>query len=263
MRSESYDELAFMVERLTWDVLDDELDESDPDDDRRSAQRAAQPGRARDRPRPARSVARPAVLGKAPSADMQAELGQQVTWLGGVGQATLATRLLDRRVALLDSIARTALRGHATHLREFRFLLETLADRLPGQAGSLRSFAWDAVYDNSISARLEQVSCNCCSRCSRTWSIRACRSHDDGRCSTMNRRGAEFRAVQDFVVALSTVSQRTDMTAIHERPPALPGQLHHRTADAWACSACSRRSSARSPTRSPSSVPPSGSRPRG
>ena len=28
----------------------------------------------------------------------------------------------------------------------------------------------------------------------------------------MNRRDAEFRAVQDFVVALGTVSQRTDMT---------------------------------------------------
>ena len=150
-------QLAFMVERLTWDVLDDELGESDL---------TTIAGRLSElRNRDEHAIDR-VLRGLSLDGTVLGEgtVGRHA------GRARTAGDLARRRGPgrsrpgcstggwRLDSIARTAFAATRRHLREFGSSWRRSPDRLPGQAGDLRSFAWDAVYDNSISARLEQVS---------------------------------------------------------------------------------------------------------
>ena len=132
MRSESYDEPAFMVERLTWDVLDDELDESDLTTIAgRLSELRNRDEHAIDRVLRGSSLER-AVLGKAPSADMQAELGQRVTWLGGVARPARDPAARPSGGAPgLDRADRASRPRDAPP--GVPVLLETLADRPPAR----------------------------------------------------------------------------------------------------------------------------------
>jgi hypothetical protein len=212
MKSESYEELAFMVNKLTWDVLDDELDEAN------NTKIAARLSTLRDRREHAVDavfrglVLNPETFTQSQSGAVDQSIHDRVTVLGGFCRITFANDLIARRVPLLNSIALFALRGLPTRSREFIFLLDDLAGRLPAQAPDLRALRWDAFYDNRVCVQLEQA----------RYGVLIATLPDmvdpnlplDQRRAlfdTLNRRDAELRAMQDFVNVLGTVKQQTDV----------------------------------------------------
>ena len=212
--SESYEELAFIIESLTWTEMDDELDERDLTNIA---------GRIRDLrnrrehlvDRQLRALAlEPETFADIPAAQTAAAINQRVTWLGPRGQAGLAGRLLDsdRRGRLLDSIALFALRGLTTHAREFGVLAQDLATRLPASAAALQSLAWDAFYDDLVCTQLEQA----------RYGLLFGTLPDmidpglpvarrSALFDTLNRRESELRALQDYITELGTIQQQTDV----------------------------------------------------
>jgi hypothetical protein len=213
MRSESFRELAFMVEKLSWDVLDDELDEAD------LTQIAAQLSALRNRVEHAvdavlRGLAlNPSTFAQSQSADVDAAIAQRVVWLGGFGQRALADRLLARRPALLDSIAQFALRGLPTRVREFRVLVDDLASRVPALASDLASLSWSAFYDNRVCGQLEQARYRLLmSTLPDMVDPNLPRQRRRALFDTLDsRRDPELRAMQDFIGAVGTVEQRSDV----------------------------------------------------
>jgi hypothetical protein len=215
MKSGSYAGLAFIVNELSWDVLDDELDEKDNTDiaGRLSALRnrnehavdAVLRGLALD---PGTFTGSQAVQ----SADVDQSIHDRVTFLGAPGRVTLANALIDRRIPLLSSIALFALRGLPTHSREFIVLLDDLISWLPAQAPDLGALRWDAFYDNLICVQLEQARyrlliANLPDMLDPTLPLAQRRALFD----TLNRRDAEFRAMQSFINVMGTVQEHTDV----------------------------------------------------
>jgi len=212
MKSETYAELAFMVNKLTWGVLDDELDEED------NTQIAARLSTLRDRDEHAidavlRGLAlNPETFAQSQSAAVDQLILTRVTFLGGPGRVTLANDLIARRVPLLNSIALFALRSLPTHSREFTVLLDDLSGQLPAQASDLRALHWDAFYDNRVCVQLEQARYRLLiatlpDMVDPNLTPEQRRALFD----TLNRRDAEFRAMQSFINVLGTVQEHTDV----------------------------------------------------
>jgi hypothetical protein len=212
MESESYAELAFMVNKLTWDVLDDELDEHD------NTQIAARLSTLRDRDEHAidtvlrRLALNPGTFAQSQFVDVDQSIHDRVTFLGGPGRLTFAKDLIARRVPLLNSIALFALRSLPTRSREFTVLLVDLASRLPAQALGLRALRWDAFYDNLVCVQLAEARYRLL-MATLPDMVDPNRPPEQRRAlfDTLNRRDAEFRAMQSFINVLGTVQQRTDV----------------------------------------------------
>lgn len=210
MQAESYAELAFLVNNLTWDRLDDDLDEGD------NTQIARRLSILRNRNEHAvdavlrRLALNPGAFDQSATVDQL--IHDRVTFLGGPGRVTFADDLIARRRPLLNSIALFALRSLPTRTREFIVLLDDLVGRLPAQAADLRALRWEAFYDNRICVQLEQA----------RYRLLMATLPDmvdpnlppaqrRALFDTLGRRDAEFRAMQSFINVLGTVKQRTDV----------------------------------------------------
>lgn len=212
LKSESYAEIAFMVNDLSWTVLDDALDEMD------NTQIAQRISALRDRDEHAvdavlrRLALNPETFGQSQSAALEQAIHDRVTSLGGHGRAAFAEDLIARRTQLLDSIALFALRDQPTHARELRTVLDDLSGHLPAQAADLRALRWDIFYENRVCVQLEQARYRLLittlpDMVDPNLSLEQRRALFD----TLNRRDAEFRAMQSYINVLGTVKQRTDV----------------------------------------------------
>ncbi|HQR52089.1 MAG TPA: hypothetical protein PLZ79_02385 [Burkholderiales bacterium] len=210
LKAGSYAELAFMVNRLTWDVLDDELDEQD------NTQIAERLSVLRD---PVEHTVdgvfrglslSPGSFPDIPVATITQSIHQRLGFLGDLGRMRLANDLLARRVPLLNAIALFALRDMPTRSRELVILLDDLASHTPALHSSLSSLRWEAFYENLICVQLEQA----------RYRLLVATLPDmmdpnlpaERRLAlfdTLNRRDDEFRAMQTFIGVLGTVEQRT------------------------------------------------------
>jgi hypothetical protein len=234
LKAGSYAELAFMVNRLTWDVLDDELDEQD------NTQIAERLSVLRD---PVEHTVdgvfrglslSPEAFPDTPVATITQSVQQRLGFLGDPGRMRLANDLLARRVPLLDAIALFALRGRPTRSRELEILLVDLAARTPALQSGLGGLRWEAFYENRVCVQLEQA----------RYRMLVATLPDmmdpnlpvEQRLAlfdTLNRRDDEFRAMQTFIGVLGTVEPTNRRGSLHGRPPAVHGQLHACPANAW------------------------------
>jgi hypothetical protein len=212
MKSVSYAGLAFKVNKLTWDVLDDELDEKD------NTEIAARLSTLRDRKEHAidmvfRGLAlNPENFPQSQSADVEQAIRDRVTFLGGPGRLSFANDLIARRRQLLFSIGLFALRALPTRSHEFTVLLDDLSLRLPAQAPELQALRWEAFYDNRVCVQLERARYRVLMTTLPDM-IDPSLPAEQRRAilDTLNRRDGEFRAMQSYINVLGTVQQRTDV----------------------------------------------------
>lgn len=150
LSAESADELTFMVNVLTWDGLDDDLDEPDLD---QIAQRLSQLLDHRDYTVDAllRRIFGVDADSLPPRSD--ADLSGVVRAIPPSGRSDFLQRIQADRDRVLNGIALMALRGLATHVREFRLVIAGLQAGAVGVA-PLGALDWEAFYTDRICAQL-------------------------------------------------------------------------------------------------------------
>lgn len=211
--AESYPEIAFMVNSLGWDALDDDLDEHD------LTEIAGRISVLRNRPEhlPAaviRGLALdPNELAKGQADKNAAAIAGRVRDLGRFGRQALADQLVSAtfRRDLLDSQARLGLRDLQTHARDLRLVLDELGNQVPARSAELRALSWDVLYTDLICAQLERASYRLLLRIlpdivdPTLPTVRRQALFD-----TLKGRDGEIRALQDYIEILGNAKQRAD-----------------------------------------------------
>lgn len=145
-------DLQNLVNTLTWDGLDDELDEADLT---RIAKQLHELLDHRDY-----SVAflmRWFYLVEADALRNRAAIGlnNYIVARSPAVRSEFADRCLSQRDRILDDIAHMALRGQATFIIELRLILNAAATPALPQAAALTAFSWETFYTELICRQLE------------------------------------------------------------------------------------------------------------
>jgi hypothetical protein len=210
--ADSYAEIAFLLNALRWDRLDDDLDEID------LTGIAARISLLRDRDehlldRVLRRLSlEPEAFPDMSSVDVDAAIRDRVAALSGPGALRLATDIVDNRPPLRDAVALFARRGLPTRQREVGRLAEALAARVPALAGALRVFGWDAFYDDLIGSHLDVGRYRLLLAALPDMADAGLPAARRQACfDTLSRRDDALRAMQTFIAVMGTVQQRTDV----------------------------------------------------
>lgn len=212
--SENAAELIFYVNNLTWDTLDDELDESDLD---QIAQRLRDLLDQRDyivHSILRRYIGNPETLQDRPIQ----EILHAATGLSPDRRHALTDEVVFGRIALLDGVAVRALRGLPTGVREFKAVIDFIQATQQHLAAELFQLSWEVFYTDRICSQLQRGEC---SLLLKTLPELVDPSFSAGRrfafFDMLRRWEKEFLAFEALVNALGDERQKADMRNFMEK----------------------------------------------
>ena len=234
LSAESADEIIFLVNNLTWDGLDDDLDEPDLD---RILHLLAKMVERRDYP--VIGILRQVFSGDPdtlPGISIN-QLSATAASMGGLLRQPLANELVGKRDPLLDQMAIIALRGRRTLFRELKTVMDFL-QTVVANPNPLQQLNWELFYTDFICTQLERGEVRALmQRLSDMLNVTLPGGAVQRTAwfDMLRRWDREFMALDGLIKAVGNASQKTDMRNFLDMrrffmdsfpgPAAAPGQI--------------------------------------
>ena len=218
MSVKTAEDLIFLINQLTWDALDDDLEEADLTD---IACRLSQLLDLQDHFGVSSILRRlfrdPSLLRDRTPQDVAIEFTNMFSALSPANRRALIDELLASRNKLLDDTAILALRKKETNARDFKLIVEIIPTLESYQTNEVTQLDWEVFYTNDICFHLERgETAPIFRQLPDLVNPELSDTRRNAFLLALRKRDPEFRASEEIVKSLGTVSQKSDMVRFIE-----------------------------------------------